>query len=53
MSPLGKAAKKDIASAEKINNDPQTQAWCKKSDDNLAACQRLCDRTGGVCEVDG
>lgn len=50
-TPQGKSAKKDIESANKINNDPKTQAWCQQSDDNLTACQKICNRTG-VCEID-
>ena len=51
MTPQGKAAKKDIATANRIAADPE-KVGCFKNDDNLAYCKRVCSRTG-LCEVDG
>lgn len=48
MTPQGKAAKQDIKVANQINEKPD---FCYKSDDNLAYCKRVCNRTG-LCEAD-
>ena len=49
MTPQGQAAKKDIRVANQINKNPE---GCFDSDDDLAYCKRVCERTG-LCEVDG
>lgn len=48
MTPVGAKAKEDQTNAANINNDP---GWCKKSEERMAYCVRLCDRTG-LCEVE-
>lgn len=47
MSPQGRQRIKDENTAEAINKKPEL---CNKSEDVLAWCQRVCDRTG-MCEV--
>lgn len=48
MTPQGKSAKQDIKVANQINKDPSA---CYKSDDNLAYCKRVCNRSG-MCSAD-
>jgi hypothetical protein len=47
MTPQGKSAKQDIKVANQINKDPKA---CYKSDDNLAYCKRVCNRSG-LCDA--
>jgi hypothetical protein len=48
MTPQGKAAKQDIKVANQINKNPK---GCYESDDDLAYCKRVCNRTG-LCSAD-
>jgi len=48
MTPQGKQAKRDIRVANIINKDPTP---CYASDDDLAYCKRVCNRTG-MCDAD-
>lgn len=48
MTPQGKAAKQDIKVANQINKNPK---GCYDSDDDLAYCKRVCNRTG-LCSAD-
>jgi hypothetical protein len=47
MSPAGIAAKKDQATATRIDNNP---AWCETTDENMQYCEAICERTG-LCEI--
>ena len=47
VTPEGAQAKKDQEDAAKINKDP---TWCHATADNLAVCEKFCNRTG-LCEV--
>jgi hypothetical protein len=47
MSPQGRQAKKDQQAAQNINDNPD---YCQQSDDILAWCERICNRTG-MCEI--
>jgi hypothetical protein len=47
MSPEGVKAKKDQATATRINKNP---AWCEADDKNMEYCQAICKRTG-LCEI--
>jgi hypothetical protein len=48
VTPQGKAAKQDIKVANQINKNPK---GCYDSDDDLAYCKRVCNRTG-LCSAD-